>query len=257
MQDWVLFSLPNLYISIRSATALRTLLSLTIKPQHTLQKHLGPRRTILLFTKLARIMRHAFATGHEDHARRAPLARIHAIMPGTTRHLHDQVIALRAQRSPRSPRHSIDAPRVEVRGRRVEVLGDIHAQRQPRRAALMQRGKAFFARRDLGEVAGHEVEHVRHGFVPGRADVEREGDFAGDGVGAAGPEMQDAGAGERAVGRGQLVAVQDELAGREQRVGPALQIRGARVRVATRDFDREPLVGLHACHDADFLVGHF
>lgn len=226
-----------------------------IESQHRMQQHLGPNRTVFFLAKLLGVVAHALSARNENHARRAPFASVHAVVARAARHLHGKAVAVWSENPPRRLGNGIDAVRMERRGWTVKVLGNGHAAGQARRAALAQ-ARDVFSCRDLGKVLLDEGQHLCDGFVLGGAHVEREADLSWDRVCASRLEVQDAGRGEGAVGGGEAVAVEDHLAACEQRVGPALQIRGSRVRVPAFDVDGEPLVGLHASHDADLLVGH-
>ena len=203
-------------------------------------------------------MTYSLPTRDEDHTSRTMLTRINTIMPSTRRHqlppaadilpldMASTQLVLTAgvdtAESGAGGFHAGDAIGVEVGGGGGEVCTPFYCAV----AGAGGDAEVVFACGDGGECFAAFGFDLLNGFVKRGADVEAELDEAGDGVCAAGFEVQNARTGECVVFIGDLVAGDDHLRGCKERVCTMSKARGTGVAVEAVDCQSEPFVRLDA-----------
>lgn len=250
---------------------------LAIVSQNALTQHFCTQGTILGTRPLLRVMAHPVPARHEDHGRRAPLARVHGVMSRAARHIAIQAFV--AQHRPRRGAHGGDAVLVE-QDRRADKVGRpaYRGGQAPPVARRLAVDGPTVAAGERSKVALQLRLHGLDGLVGGGAQVQAEAHAARDGVHAARRQGQDARRGECRVSRRDAIRVGDHARGEQQGVRAGREGRRPRVRrcwgmdgeqtVAVRasrdflltssfDFDGVPSVCLYTLNDADFLLVGF
>lgn len=173
-------------------------------------------------------------------------------MPRARDHPPRQLRPFVGKKTPRAPLHTPNTIRMELGRLTREIQPPFDTAAAAARAAVIQAAHILAGgyAREIGLQLLIEFLQSR---VVARPDVEAEAHGAGHGVGAAGGEGQDAGAGERGVFGGEAVGVEDHLGGGEEGVGAVGEVGGAGVAVAAFDGDGVPAVCLHLKNGVSLL----